>query len=107
MTDVAHIVAKMAATTRGQRRDAASFRVEVRRVGCAGSIVRHFVSRLDAMECFAGERQRSQDVARLVLSERVNGEWVDRSTLTVSVETRSRDLTARQRVTLQPVRTGH
>jgi len=77
----------------------ANFRVELRRVGCVGSIVRTFAARSDALEWFHRQRTTSPaDIVRLTLAERDDGgRWVERSTSSVGIAARRRDLHARGR----------
>lgn len=100
--DTAIILARMMASRAAGVRD---YRVEVRRVGLDGSMVRDFSSLLDAQVAFNREMRTARgDVARLVLSVRDDdGRWVPRSTKHVDRRTRHRDHELTMRV--QP-RTG-
>jgi len=93
--DMAIILARMAAM---RAAGVKGYRVEVRRVGCDGPIVREFVTRGEALEEFARQRwNHPDDLTRLELSERVDDGWVARSSSVVAVEARARDLEVRRR----------
>ncbi len=93
--DMAIILARMAAM---RAAGVKGYRVEVRRVGCDGVIVREFVTRGEALEEFARHRRsHPDDLTRLVLSERVDDGWVVRSSSVVAVEAMARDLEVRRR----------